>query len=110
MHLIRSIRQTLPLWGTLFALAALFLTAAPAPAQGPLTKVSFEVNKKMCKLFGAGGFKGHGHVVTAMGTPMSNLLLLLANNADVPIDSFGDSTGVLNLDAPAAAAVPAPTA
>ncbi len=47
---------------------------------------------------GANGFKGNRHIVTPMGTPMSNMLVHLANRADVPIDSFGDSTGVLNLD------------
>jgi hypothetical protein len=34
-----------------------------------------------------------------MGTPMSNLLVHLANNAGVPIEGLGDSTGVLDLDA-----------
>jgi hypothetical protein len=48
---------------------------------------------------GAGGLKGNRHVATPMGTPSSNLLLLLANRAGVPIESFGDSTGVLDLDA-----------
>jgi S1-C subfamily serine protease len=58
MHVIRPIRQRLLVWGTLFALGVLFLTSAPALAQEPVSKVSWEVNKKMCKLFGAGGFKG----------------------------------------------------
>ena len=48
---------------------------------------------------GAGGIKGNRHVATPMGTPSSNLLLHLANRAGVPIESFGDSTGVLDLDA-----------
>ena len=60
----------------------------------------------MALIGGAGGFKGNRHVATPMGTPSSNLLLLLANRAGVPIESFGDSTGVLNLDA--VPAVPSP--
>ena len=48
---------------------------------------------------GAGGIKGNRHVATPMGTPLSNLLVTVVNRAGVPIDSFGDSTGVLDLDA-----------
>ena len=48
---------------------------------------------------GAGGITGNRHVATPLGTPTSNLLLHLANRAGVPIESFGDSTGVLDLDA-----------
>jgi hypothetical protein len=48
---------------------------------------------------GAGGMRGNRHVATPMGTPMSNLLVHLANKADVPITGFGDSTGVVDLDA-----------
>ena len=48
---------------------------------------------------GAGGMKGNRHIATTMGTPMSNLLVHLANNAGVPIDGLGDSTGVLDLAA-----------
>lgn len=47
---------------------------------------------------GGDGLKGNRHLATPMGTPMSNLLLHLANKARIPIDSFGDSTGVLDLD------------
>jgi hypothetical protein len=59
---------------------------------------------------GAGGFKGNRHIATPMGTPSSNLLLLVANRAGVPIESFGDSTGVLDLDAVPAATPPATSA
>jgi Protein of unknown function (DUF1552) len=52
----------------------------------------------MALIGGAGGHKGNRHVATPMGTPSSNLLLHLANRAGVPIESFGDSTGVLDLD------------
>lgn len=42
----------------LFVAAALLASALPAAAQDSVTKVSAEVNKKMVKLFGIGGFKG----------------------------------------------------
>jgi hypothetical protein len=48
---------------------------------------------------GAGGFKGNRHVAEKMGTPLSNLLLNIVNRAGVPIESFGDSTGVTDVDA-----------
>jgi hypothetical protein len=47
---------------------------------------------------GAGDLKGHRHVAAPMGTPLSNLLVNIVNRAGVPIESFGDSTGVLDLD------------
>ncbi|HEY1306109.1 MAG TPA: DUF1552 domain-containing protein [Vicinamibacterales bacterium] len=46
---------------------------------------------------GASGFKGNRHVATTMGTPLSNLLVTMVQSSGVPIDSFGDSTGVLSL-------------
>jgi len=50
-------------------------------------------------IVGGGVFKGNRHVATKMGTPFSNLLLSVVNKAGVPRESFGDSTGVLDLDA-----------
>jgi Protein of unknown function (DUF1552) len=47
---------------------------------------------------GAGDLKGNRHVAAPMGTPLSNLLVSLVNRAGIPIDSFGDSTGLLDLD------------
>ena len=47
---------------------------------------------------GAAGYKGNRHIATKMGTPLSNLLLNIVNSAGVPIDSFGDSTGTLDLN------------
>jgi hypothetical protein len=47
---------------------------------------------------GAGGIKGNRHVAMPMGTPLSNLLVGLISRAGVPIDSFGDSTGMLDLE------------
>jgi serine protease Do len=46
------------------ALAALALLAGPASAQAPFAKVCQEVNKKLVKLYGAGGFRG----LTSYGT------------------------------------------
>jgi hypothetical protein len=51
---------------------------------------------------GAGQLKGNRHVATPMGTPLSNLLANLVNRAGLPVESFGDSTAVLDLDAVAA--------
>jgi hypothetical protein len=48
---------------------------------------------------GAGGFKGNRHVATPMGTPLSNLLATLVKSSGVPVDTFGDSTGLLDLNA-----------
>jgi hypothetical protein len=48
---------------------------------------------------GAGGIKGNRHVAAKMGTPASNLLAYIANRAGVPLDTFGDSTGILDLNA-----------
>ena len=47
---------------------------------------------------GAGALAGNRHVATTMGTPLSNLLLTVANKSGIPADSFGDSTGTLDLD------------
>jgi serine protease Do len=41
----------------LIAVALVFI-AAPLPAQQPLTPIATEVNKKLVKIYGAGGFKG----------------------------------------------------
>lgn len=46
---------------------------------------------------GAGEVKGNRHVVTPLGTPLSNLLVGLVNRAGVPVESFGDSTGMVDL-------------
>ena len=51
---------------------------------------------------GAGNLRGNRHVATPMGTPLSNLLANLLNRAGLPVESFGDSTAVLDLDAVAA--------
>jgi hypothetical protein len=47
---------------------------------------------------GAGGLKGNRHVAAPMGTPLSNMLAALVNKAGIPVETFGDSTGVLDLD------------
>ena len=48
---------------------------------------------------GAGGFKGNRHLAMKMGTPLSNLLVGVANHSGVPIDNFGDSSGAIGLSA-----------
>jgi hypothetical protein len=48
---------------------------------------------------GAGALKGNRHVAAPMGTPLSNLHVSLVNRAGIPIESFGDSTGALDLNA-----------
>jgi hypothetical protein len=48
---------------------------------------------------GAGDLKGNRHVAAPMGTPLSNLHVSLVNRAGIPIESFGDSTGMLDLNA-----------
>ena len=48
---------------------------------------------------GAAGIKGNQHVATPMGTPLSNLLATIVNRAGIPIESFGESTAVLDLEA-----------
>ena len=46
---------------------------------------------------GAGALPGNRHIATTMGTPLSNLLLSVVNTAGVPAESFGDSTGAVDL-------------
>jgi hypothetical protein len=46
---------------------------------------------------GAGSLAGNRHIATTMGTPLSNLLLSVVNTAGVPAESFGDSTGAVDL-------------
>jgi hypothetical protein len=46
---------------------------------------------------GAGELKGNRHITAPMGTPLSNLQVNLLNRAGIPVESFGDSTGVLQL-------------
>src|SRR3982074_1789784 len=53
-----SLIRPFAFWKVRLAPLALVLAAASAPAQQPLTPIAADVNKKMVKLFGAGGFKG----------------------------------------------------
>jgi hypothetical protein len=60
-------------------------------------------NHKRCPLFLAGHAGGHlkggAHIKTPDGTPMANAFLALAQGAlGLEISSFGDSTGVLDLN------------
>ena len=47
---------------------------------------------------GAGGIRGNRHVAAPMGTPLSNLLVSLVDRAGIPIESFGDSSGMFDLN------------
>jgi hypothetical protein len=47
---------------------------------------------------GAGGIRGNRHIAAPMGTPLSNMLAALVNKAGIPVETFGDSTAVLDLD------------
>ncbi len=47
---------------------------------------------------GAGDAKGNRHIAAPMGTPLSNLHVNLLQRAGIPADSFGDSTGVLDIN------------
>ena len=60
-------------------------------------------NHKRCPLFFAGhaggALKGNRHIRAAEGTPMANALLPALRGLGVEVDTFGDSTGVLDLNA-----------
>ena len=66
-------------------------------------------NHKRCPLFFAGhaggALKGNRHIKAADGTPMANAMLSAMRGIGVEMDSFGDSTGAIDLNA-----APAPTA
>jgi hypothetical protein len=47
---------------------------------------------------GAGGLKGNRHIATPMGTPLSNLMVTILKGAGIRVDSFGDSTGAVDLN------------
>ena len=47
---------------------------------------------------GAGRLKGGRHIKFAELTPMANLLLGLLDKAGVPAESFGDSSGRVDLE------------
>jgi hypothetical protein len=59
-------------------------------------------NHKRCPLFfaghAAGRLKGHLHVRAADGTPMANAMLAALHAMGIETASFGDSTGVLDLN------------
>jgi hypothetical protein len=45
----------------------------------------------------SGKLEGGRHIRAGKGTPMANLLVAVLNKLDVPADSFGDSTGILEI-------------
>jgi hypothetical protein len=59
-------------------------------------------NHKRCPLIflgkGGGMFKGGLHIKTADGTPMANVFMTLADGLGLTLDSFGDSTGRLDVN------------
>jgi hypothetical protein len=46
---------------------------------------------------GVAGIRGGRHIKHPQDTPMANLYLALLNKLEIPLDSFGDSTGKLDL-------------
>jgi Protein of unknown function (DUF1552) len=48
----------------------------------------------------AGQIKGNRHLIYPKETPLNNLLLTMLDKAGVPLDSFGDGTGKLDLEKP----------
>jgi len=66
-------------------------------------------NHKRCPLFFAGhaggALKGNRHIKAADGTPMANAMLSAMRGIGVEMESFGDSTSAMDLNA-----APAPTA
>ena len=48
--------------------------------------------------------KGNWHVKAPDGTPMANAMLSVLNRLGAELDSFGDSTGALDLNTAAGAA------
>jgi serine protease Do len=66
-------------------LACAYATAAPAPAQAPFHEVSRQVNQKLVKVFGSGGFRG----LVAYGTgivvsPDGYVLTVASHLLDTP--------------------------
>ena len=53
-------------------------------------------NMNLPAIVAGGGLRGNRHIVESKHTPMSNLMLSLMHEMGVPVDSFGDSTGVIN--------------
>ena len=46
---------------------------------------------------GAGRYQGNTHIVAKPRTPMANLFMSIAAKQDIELDSFGDSTGLLEI-------------
>ena len=66
-------------------------------------------NHKRCPLFfvghAGGALKGHRHLKAPDGAPMANALLATLRALGVELDTFGDSTAVMDLNATIAATV-----
>src|SRR5262245_36824269 len=78
-------KRILPL---VMAAGAMLWGAAAAPAQESFTDVAARVNKKMVKVFGAGGFKGlPGYGTGILVSPKGHILTVnnhLLSTADLP--------------------------
>jgi hypothetical protein len=46
---------------------------------------------------GAGKYEGNRHIKNPKGTPMANLFLAMAEKEGIHLDSFGDSTGLMEI-------------
>ena len=46
---------------------------------------------------GAGKYEGNRHIATPKGTPMANLFMTMAAKEGIHLESFGDSTGLLEV-------------
>ncbi|HWF83314.1 MAG TPA: DUF1552 domain-containing protein [Vicinamibacterales bacterium] len=66
-------------------------------------------NHKRCPLFlaghGAGRLKGNLHITAPDGTPMANAMLSVLQTLGADVETFGDATGRLDLNAAPAATV-----
>lgn len=65
---------------TIFCLVLSFAFAVPASAQQPLTPVAADVNKKMVKVYGAGGFKGLPSYGTGVMVSPKGYILTINNH------------------------------
>jgi len=63
------------------AVLALGFAAAPAPAAEPVNKVADQVNEKMVKIFGSGGFKGLVNYSTGILVSEDGHILTVASQA-----------------------------
>jgi hypothetical protein len=56
-------------------------------------------NMNLPIIVAGGGLPGNRHIIVPKHTPMSNLMLSMLHRLDISLDTFGDSTGTLELAA-----------